>query len=667
MIVPADVMTLCIPQEEPIMQFYQVTFQYGETKAPGERNSFLCRDKQSFCCPKSTGERSTSLLVGVDWSSSLPEVLEQWQTAAGIAGQPSAVQELGASEWNDLLPAYMSEQHPGRALTQRLEELSMDITTLLEACPDIFLSSTEHRESVQALKDSCRKNLLPQLGEELERIFQPDAPKVFAGHPVHYTFAETFDTEAQLDILLTALRMAGRLRSRQLITLNTYNCQANDASLEKIYRFQQGGAVLLRLRETPSSQENRDEDWAKNLHTVLETVQRYRGSVLTIFSAPEKLYPVLETLIPSMPGIGFIQFHDVPVDRVSAAKYVRELARHEPLSCKATEAQVLPDGKKSFTRTEVRDAFLQWQKRALCTEVYPAYHAVVQEKREGVLQNDPVEELDGLVGLEDAKKVLHQAIDYSRAQKLYEKRGFPAERPGLHMVFTGNPGTAKTTVARLVGRICKQYGLLPTGEFLEVGRGDLVGRYAGHTAKCVAEVFQRAKGGVLFIDEAYSLLDDRRGLFGDEAINAIVQQMENVRSDTMVIFAGYPREMETFLNRNEGLRSRVSFQVAFPDYSEEDLWQILCGFLSRQQRELDAEATQWVRTLLRSAMKEDGFGNGRFVRLLMEKAMMRQASRLMRLPEKEITDGQIRLLTKDDFAFQPQPEKRQFSIGFACG
>jgi SpoVK/Ycf46/Vps4 family AAA+-type ATPase len=133
------------------------------------------------------------------------------------------------------------------------------------------------------------------------------------------------------------------------------------------------------------------------------------------------------------------------------------------------------------------------------------------------------------------------------------------------MIFTGNPGTAKTTVARLVAQILKENGILSNGNLYEVGRSNLVGKYVGHTAPLVRDAFNLAQGSVLFIDEAYSLVDDSPGSFGDEAINTIVQEMENRRDDMVVIFAGYPKPMEEFLNRNEGLRSRIAFHVAFDD------------------------------------------------------------------------------------------------------
>ena len=153
----------------------------------------------------------------------------------------------------------------------------------------------------------------------------------------------------------------------------------------------------------------------------------------------------------------------------------------------------------------------------------------------------------------------------------------------MHMVFTGNPGTAKTTVARLFAQIMKENGLLPVGDLIEVGRADLVGKYVGWTAPTVKAKFAAAKGSVLFIDEAYSLVDDKDGLFGDEAINTIVQEMENQRDDTVVIFAGYPDKMEQFLKKNPGLRSRIAFHIPFEDYKPAELLDIFTLMAKKQK------------------------------------------------------------------------------------
>ena len=234
------------------------------------------------------------------------------------------------------------------------------------------------------------------------------------------------------------------------------------------------------------------------------------------------------------------------------------------------------------------------------------------------------------------------------------------------MVFTGNPGTAKTTVARLTAKIFRDNGLLESGHLVELGRADLVGKYVGWTAPTVMEAFQRAEGSVLFIDEAYSLVDDRDGMFGDEAINTIVQEMENHREDTVVIFAGYPDKMERFLQKNPGLRSRVAFHVDFPDYTPKELLDILRLMAENQSMKLGPGAEQAALAIFQSAVSIPDFGNGRFVRNVLEQAQMKMAVRLTAGCADTLTNAQLTTLCAEDFEMPVMcaetPKRR--AIGF---
>ena len=237
------------------------------------------------------------------------------------------------------------------------------------------------------------------------------------------------------------------------------------------------------------------------------------------------------------------------------------------------------------------------------------------------------------------------------------------------MLFTGNPGTAKTTVARLLAEILREKRILSSGTFVECGRGDLVGRYVGWTAQTVQEKFQAAKGGILFIDEAYSLVDEHHS-YGEEAINTIVQEMENNRTDTMVIFAGYPEKMKNFLAQNEGLRSRIAFHLDFPDYTVEELQDIFQLIATEQQYILSPEVLAQSREILAEACHQPDFGNGRFVRTLFEQVQMQQALRLTKqFTETSIPREALLTLQTADFAFAvnklpKKPARQQAEIGF---
>lgn len=235
----------------------------------------------------------------------------------------------------------------------------------------------------------------------------------------------------------------------------------------------------------------------------------------------------------------------------------------------------------------------------------------------------------------------------------------------MHMVFSGNPGTAKTTVARLFAKIMKDNVVLSTGQLVEVGRSDLVGKYVGWTAKTVKKRFSEAIGGVLFIDEAYSLVDDCDGSYGDEAINTIVQEMENHRDEMVVIFAGYPDKMQTFLSKNPGLRSRIAFQVHFEDYNKDELCSIAKHVAEENGFKLTDDSLSKMSDIFGDAMKRPDFGNGRYVRNLIERSRMAQASRLINQDISKITKDQVCTIEASDIealAILEPPAKMR--IGF---
>lgn len=262
------------------------------------------------------------------------------------------------------------------------------------------------------------------------------------------------------------------------------------------------------------------------------------------------------------------------------------------------------------------------------------------------------------------RKFLNTTPNY--LDMLNAEKGIKADRPSMHMVFTGNPGTAKTTVARLFAQIMKDNGLLTKGDLYEVGRADIVGQFVGQTAPLVKKHFNMAKGSVLFIDEAYSLVDDRNGLYGDEAINTIVQEMENNRSDLVVIFAGYPDKMEEFLNKNPGLRSRIAFHVNFDDYSTDELIDIADLMIKKTGFKFTGEAHKKLGEVFDAARKKQDFGNGRYVRNLIELSSLKQASRLAKSDIDHLTDDEMRTITVADIAVPllSRDDGKMAAIGF---
>lgn len=256
--------------------------------------------------------------------------------------------------------------------------------------------------------------------------------------------------------------------------------------------------------------------------------------------------------------------------------------------------------------------------------------------------------LDALVGLTSVKRQVREICAWVEIQGRRAAMGLAVEPHTLHMVFRGAPGTGKTTVARILGDLFRELGALPKGHLVEVERADLVGEYIGHTAQKTREVVRRALGGVLFIDEAYALARGGSKDFGKEAIDTLVKVMEDKKSDFLLILAGYPREMAGFLDANPGLLSRFAIHLDFPDYRAEELAAIARLMLRERQYRLAPDAEeQLVRYLDRRAAWHENAGNARLVRNLVERAMRRQAVRLVQHGDPLTREDLMTLLAAD--------------------
>lgn len=249
-------------------------------------------------------------------------------------------------------------------------------------------------------------------------------------------------------------------------------------------------------------------------------------------------------------------------------------------------------------------------------------------------------ELDGLIGLSTVKKLIREIRAFVEIQKRRSKEKLATEPLVLHMIFRGNPGTGKTTVARIVGKLFKEIGVLQKGHIIEVERADLVGEYIGHTAQKTRELLKRALGGVLFVDEAYSLARGGEKDFGKESIDCLVKAMEDQKDNLILILAGYKNEMDWFLQTNPGLRSRFPIHIDFPDYNVEELMQIADNMLTHREYKLTVDARMLMRRgIIDETVNGNQYnGNARFVRNMIERAIRRQSVRLYKKSE----------LTKED-------------------
>lgn len=529
-------------------------------------------------------------------------------------------------------------------------------------------------------KKQCREMLCDDsVSLELERIFAPNSPPTFVAHPVHYII--TADDEgvrkSLRELLLGSLFMVGRLQSRRvsIISPATDNRprriyigpRYNMSSMETVYEVQRGGTVVLQPLCALYDDEHADPTVDQTAQ-IAEIIRKHRRDVLTIIELRSSDRMLLNIFMKELKGIAVVRLGEGLVSPKDAAIYLKRKAKMDGITECSSLFSHISSREGGLLPSELNRIYTKWYDNYLRTKIYGQYSSVAAISKMECLKpkGDAYSELTDLVGLQEAKAVIRQAMDYHIAQKMYGDRNIKSVRPAMHMVFTGNPGTAKTTVARLTAQIMKDNNLLAVGGLVEAGRADIVDRYLGGTAPKVRDLFARAKGSVLFIDEAYSLVDHRPGMFGDEAISTIVQEMENAREDTVVIFAGHPDKMEDLLLSNPGLKSRISFYVPFDDYGPEELLSILDLTVQKNGMTIDPGAYSKVDDIIRCTMHSENFGNGRFIRNLFEKAKMRQASRLVELVGTDVDDNYIRALVADDFEmpaeYRMNPKKRP--IGF---
>lgn len=254
-----------------------------------------------------------------------------------------------------------------------------------------------------------------------------------------------------------------------------------------------------------------------------------------------------------------------------------------------------------------------------------------------------------LVGLKPVKSRIRDISALLVIDRLRLNLGLAAQSPSLHMCFSGNPGTGKTTVAMRMAQILHELGYVRSGHLVAVTRDDLVGQYIGHTAPKTKEVLKKAMGGVLFIDEAYYLYrPENERDYGQEAIEILLQVMENQRDDLVVILAGYKDRMDTFFMSNPGMNSRIAHHIDFPDYQEDELAQIAQHMLSAQNYRLNEEAEKAFAKYLHLRKQQPHFANARSVRNALERARLRQASRLFANPNKELTADDLSTLNAED-------------------
>lgn len=521
-----------------------------------------------------------------------------------------------------------------------LENRTFKLTEII--CPVKRLPfETAKKDAQNLLADETFK-------EEFERIYSKENVHHFYGQPVHYKILAG-NTSAALslsNLLVATLYTNKRLVSRRIniITNVTDNCY-DETDFEKILENAAGGTVIIELSGEKVNSGQFAHAYEQVVEFVSETVKRYQRNTLCIFIELADRPGFAPQLIARLQDdLHIIELHEGAGNRETALSYLKDLLSDADSATLYTDEELLEamGDKLTFSASDIFNVREKLFNSSLKNKTYPAYREVDRlSVKSEEKSNDAYADFQEMIGLTEQKALIEQIIAAHRVQKMRMDMNLDKQKAALHMCFTGTPGTAKTTVARLISQILGRDGVLKTGRFVECGRADLVAKYVGWTAKAVRTKFREARGGVLFIDEAYSLSDGEHATFGDEAINTIVQEMENHRDDVIVIFAGYPDKMKDFLDRNEGLRSRIAFHINFPDYTAEELTDIFKLMAKRRGFNISDEISEHCKKIFKRVAKKKNFGNGRFVRTLLEQAWLRQAQRII----KENEGGTV---TKED-------------------
>lgn len=555
---------------------------------------------------------------------------------------------------NKSFTLYLEKAHYGDLLNRSANRIIDDLEANIANRESMFerpyyeLVEEIYEEKLPSLKESLKKAKKIMASDsmisELKRIYSKENEKVFYGHPVHYyiTAGSWGAARDMVEVLVPALLKNNRLQGKRVTYVNKISPNVNRYDNFRNIFSSSGGLPVVVDLSGETSIGNYATGYQKNAEQIGKFLGEYGKDTLFIFVEVVGKVIYRDENLGAILGNGdIVKIEEGFGDYDEALNYLNDLVDKSNFAKYREKdmAKYLPD-KLTFGVSDVFEAYDKWYGRGLKTHIYKAYKKFESVKiAKKKVEAKPYQKLHEMIGLNDIKNVIDQVVAYEKLQLTRKEVGIDEVKSARHMLFYGEPGTAKTTVARLMGQILKEENVLDVGHVVECGRQDLVGKYVGWTARIVEEKFQEARGGILFIDEAYSLTEGDN-IFGPEAVNTIVQLMENYRDEVIVVLAGYPERMERFIQANEGLRSRIAFQLNFPNYNSEELVDIMDLMLKERHLVMSDDAKEKCKEVFKHVMSVPNFGNGRFVRNYIEQIELKQAMRLTK-ENKEIDREQI--------------------------
>ena len=518
------------------------------------------------------------------------------------------------------------------------EKLKNDIKDLKgisidEEIPSIEVDNTQNRELLNVNRDKFMEDIFKKIDDlyiediskqvlkkiaEYIRKYNEKKEKQYISFDMTIISKNNETMEAISRILNDVINFFQYLPSGDIGVISCYDIQ-NAEDINKIYSSDNNVIVFQNFRGLMSK-----DDKEHIIHKLEENIEEKENSYLTIFYGKneDEINDILFYSNKLKNEFSSFKIIGREPSIQEANKEILEIINKDNTISEEMQIQLLDYISNTLPKNELsypdyRDNLVQ----KICFEKQiPKYE---QDKS----IDEIFEELDSLVGLQKVKKMLRELVDLINLKKK-SKDILNIKAVNLHMVFLGNPGTGKTTVARIVSKILYNLGYIKQDKLLEVTSKDLVAEYVGQTAIKTAGVVQKALGGVLFIDEAYALASGsgQGNSFNEEAVATLIQCMENNRDNLVVIFAGYTREMQDFLNLNSGIVSRIGYTVEFEDYSVDELWQIFNQMMTKAGFVVSKEAEEKVRKIIEENKGTRNFGNARFVRNVYEKSIIKHAS-----------------------------------------
>jgi len=496
---------------------------------------------------------------------------------------------------------------------------------------------------------------------EIERIYNGPKDLKTPGIPVHYFFRISDNNKDRrkeiYKALLNALYANKRIKNlRYCYTDISADNDFSPRALESLYHSNIGGAVVIRYTGSETADSQYASADRETIRKISELVKKYKHHVLTIICLKRSATASLERFKEEMKTLCFVDLNEDLANSESATDYLKTLAKKNHLKVNKNLLNKVKDNGTYYV-DDLNTIFDSWASIEV-RKLYPEYNEFtvpdisIKEKQ---TKGSAYQELQDLIGLDELKSKVDQIISYHRAQQLFKSKGLPVAGNGnnLHIMLTGNPGACKSTFCGILANLFKSEGILSKGECIIATRDSLVGKYVGWSSQMTKDVLKKSKGNLLLIDEAYSLSMEHENSFGTEVINELTSLLdqEEYRKDIVVVFCGYKNLMEDFLKVNPGLNSRIGFQIDIPDYTVDELCQIAEYMAKKQSITITEDAMGKIRTICESAVKCKDNGQGRMIRNILEQSRMKQADRLLKMDQDEITRDDCATLTAEDIVF----------------